>query len=153
MRILQDVWDSEECVNDTYLKAWNQMPPTYPRSLKCFLGRITRNLALNRLDKREAQKRGGGQAVLSLEELGEVIADGNTVEKQVDEKDLLRLLNRFVGALPKEKRIIFVARYWHMYSIEEIAQRRGLSESKVKSILFRVRNELKARLRKEGVVP
>ena len=153
MRILQDVWDSEECVNDTYLKAWNQMPPTYPRSLKCFLGRITRNLALNRLDKREAQKRGGGQAVLSLEELGEVIADGNTVEKQVDEKDLLRLLNCFVGALPKEKRIIFVARYWHLYSIEEIAQRRGLSESKVKSTLFRVRNELKARLRKEGVVP
>ena len=81
------------------------------------------------------------------------IADGNTVEKQVDEKDLLRLLNRFVGALPKEKRIIFVARYWHMYSIEEIAQRRGLSESKVKSILFRVRNELKACLRKEGIVP
>jgi hypothetical protein len=79
------------------------MPPTHPQSLKCFLGRITRNLALNRLEKREAQKRGGGQAALSLEELGEVVADGNTVEAQVDEKALLRLLNRFVGGLPKEK--------------------------------------------------
>lgn len=153
MRILQDVWDSEECVNDTYLQVWNRVPPTRPNSLKCFLGRITRNLALKRLDNREAQKRGGGQVVLSLEELGEVIADGNTVEKQVDEKDLLQLLNRFVGSLPKEKRIVFVARYWHLYSIEEISSRLNLSESKVKSILFRVRNELKARLRKEGIVP
>ncbi len=153
MRILQDVWDSEECVNDTYLKAWHQMPPTRPQSLKCFLGRITRNLALNRLEKRDAQKRGGGQAALSLEELGEVVADGNTVEAQVDEKALLRLLNRFVGSLPKEKRVVFVARYWHLYGIDEIAQRLGLSESKVKSILFRVRKELKVRLQKEGIVP
>ncbi len=153
MRILQDVWDSEECVNDTYLQVWNRVPPTRPRSLKCFLGRITRNLALKRLDKRAAQKRGGGQAALSLEELGEVIADSETVETQVDEKALLWLLNRFVGSLPKEKRVVFVARYWHLYSIEEIAARLNLSESKVKSILFRVRNDLKVRLRKEGIEP
>ncbi|MBQ9083792.1 MAG: RNA polymerase sigma factor [Clostridia bacterium] len=153
MRILQDVWDSEECVNDTYLKAWNQMPPTRPQSLKCFLGRITRNLALNRLDKRNAQKRGGGQAEVSLEELGGVVAGSETVEMQVDENALLRLLNRFVGGLPKEKRVVFVARYWHLYSIEEIAQRLGLSESKVKSILFRVRKDLRVRLQKEGIVP
>jgi len=147
--ILGNDADAEECVNDTYLKAWNAIPPERPVSLGRFLGRIVRNLALDRHRVRQADKRGGGQYTLALEELSETLAGGESVEERYEAARLTEALNRFLEQLPKEKRILFLARYWYFKSIEEIANNFGLSQSKVKMTLLRTRNELKEYLAKE----
>lgn len=147
-QILRDDRDSEEVVNDTYLKAWDTMPPERPNPLKAFLGRITRQLSINRLEKRTAEKRGGGDYDLALEELQECIADNTS-----DIGDLTALqdaLNRFLLTLPTETRRIFLKRYWYMSSIADIARDLGISQSKVKMQLLRTREKLKAHLIEEG---
>ena len=108
--ILSDQGDSEECVNDTYLQTWNAIPPRRPNKLSAFLGRITRNLALNRYAMASAQKRGGGQMELAVEELAECIPDPNTVERQIEDRELADALNRFLAGLPEEARRIFLRR-------------------------------------------
>ena len=150
--ILQDRLDSEECVNDTYMKAWRAMPPKRPDKLAAFLGKIARSLAIDRWRKYTAKKRGGGQMELVLEELNECIGTQNGPEQAVDEIVLAEILNDFVGALPMQTRKIFVRRYWYMSSVKEIAGDFHFTESKVKMILLRARNELKERLGKEGIV-
>lgn len=148
--ILQNREDAEEIVNDAYLKLWNLIPPECPVSLKGFLGMIARGLAINRLKANHRQKRGCGQYLLALEELQECIPD-QCGENDPEELTALRdSLNRFLRLLPKEGRCVFVRRYWHMNSISEIAREFGMSQSKVKSMLMRVRNQLKAHLTKEG---
>lgn len=151
-RILRSEEDSEECVNDTYWKAWEAMPPQRPRQLRTFLGRITRNLALNRWEKTAAEKRGGGQVPLALEELTECVPAPDSVERAVDDMALTQLLNEFLGGLSAETRRIFLRRYWYFCSVKEIAADFGISESKVKTTLFRTRNRLKQHLEKEGVM-
>ena len=148
--ILQDEEDAKETVNDTYLKAWNTMPPQRPNHLKAFLGRITRQLSINRLEQNTAAKRGGGQYALSLEELAACIPDGSSEEALVSRIALTDALNRFLRGLPKEHRQIFLLRYWYAASIGEIATFFGIRQSKATSILFRARNKLKAFLEKEG---
>ncbi len=150
--ILSSQEDSEESVNDTYLAAWNTMPPRRPNILSAFLGKLTRYISLDRWKKRSAQKRGGGQVALSLEELEECISGGDDPEKEVDRKELLRYLNRFLDALPETHRKVFVCRYWYLESIPEIAARFGFSESKVTAMLHRLREKLRARLQLEGLL-
>jgi RNA polymerase sigma-70 factor (ECF subfamily) len=148
--ILQDEEDAKDIVNDTYLKAWNSIPPERPNPLKAFLGRITRQLSLNRLEQNKAQKRGGGQYLLALDELAECIPDGSGSEDLASNIDLTDAINRFLRSLPIEQRRVFIKRYWYMSSITDTATSFGMSESKVTSILFRVRNKLKEHLTKEG---
>ena len=144
--------DAEETVSDTYLAAWNTMPPRRPNILSAFLGKLTRYISLDRWKKCSAQKRGGGQVALSLEELEECISGGDDPEKEVDRKELLRYLNRFLDALPETQRRVFVCRYWYLESIPEIAARFGFSESKVTAMLHRLRGKLRARLQLEGLL-
>ena len=152
--ILYNDQDSEECVNDTYLKAWKVIPPQCPEKLSTFLGRITRNLALNRYRYYTREKRGYGQTSLVLDELQECVpATGSTEPEQVVEDKLLaEVLNRFLHELPTEKRMMFLRRYWYLSSIKEIAKDYEISEGNVKMTLLRLRNKLKQTLEKEGIV-
>ena len=149
--ILQDEEDAKEIVNDTYLKAWNSIPPERPNPLKAFLGRITRQLSLNRLEQNKAQKRGGGQYLLALDGLAECIPDGSGSEDLASNIDLTDAINRFLRSLPIEQRRVFIKRYWYMSSIKEIAKDFGMRESKVKMMLLRLRKELRMFLEKEEV--
>ncbi len=149
--ILHSIEDSEECVNDTYLNAWNAMPDQRPSKLRAFLGRITRNLSLKRWEKYTAEKRGAGQVSLALDELRECIPSTERTDQIVDDIVLADLLNRFLASMPAEKRRIFMRRYWYFSPIAEIATDFSVSESKVKMSLLRSRNELKLLLEKEGV--
>lgn len=150
-RILRDNEDSKECVNDTYMRAWNSMPPHRPCALKGFLGRITRNLSLDKQEQRAAEKRGSGEIPLALEELQECIPDWNPTERMVEDMVLAELFDQFLATLPAERRRLFVLRYWHLYSIKEIAVACGIGESKAKMSLMRSRKELKQFLEKEGI--
>lgn len=149
--ILRDKAETEECVNDTWLSAWNSIPPTRPNKLSAFLGRITRNLSLNRRDKRLAKKRGGGRTALVLDELAECIPAPKNADRVVENIALTDALNRFLKSLTEEKRRIFLRRYWYMSPVKEIADEYGLTESKVKMTLLRTREELKAFLEKEEI--
>ena len=144
--ILHNNEDSEECVNDTYLNAWKAMPNQRPSKLSTFLGKITRNLSLNRWEKR-----GSGQIPLALDELHECIPTSDCADQIVDDLALAEVFNRFLAALPKEKRMIFMRRYWYLSPIAEIATDYSISESKVKMSLMRSRNELKTLLEMEGM--
>ena len=146
-RILRSELDAEECVNDTYVRAWESMPPERPSVLSGFLGRITRNLALNRYDYNRAQKRDALSTVES--EYWECMpsAEGS-IE---DEVALGRALDAFLAGLPSQTRIVFLRRYWYACTIREIAKSTALSESNVKVILHRTRKELKEYLQREGI--
>jgi RNA polymerase sigma-70 factor (ECF subfamily) len=146
--ILRNDEDAKETVNDTYLKAWNIIPPQRPNHLKAFLGRITRQLSINRLEHNSAKKRAGSQYQLALDELSECIA-----QSQEDFADIIALRdarNQFLHSLPPEARRVFIRRYWHLHSIAEIAASFSMSESKVKSLLMRTRNKLKQHLTEGG---
>lgn len=149
--ILSNHEDAEECVNDTYLRAWNAIPPTRPNYFRVFLGKITRNISLDQYKKYMTRKRGLGQIELALSELDECIPTMSNIEEVIDEKELVDIINKYLESLPKEKRIIFVQRYWYLMSMKDIAEQSNESESKIKSILFRIRNELKTILEKEGI--
>ena len=149
--ILYDHFDAEECVNDTYLGAWNSIPPQRPNSLTAFLGKITRNLALNRYKLSKAAKRGGGQVEIALSELENCIPDSKDVEQIAEDALLVSVINRFLYAQAKTKRNIFILRYWFLYSIRDIADMYGEKENKIKALLFRMRNELKKNLEKEDI--
>lgn len=148
--ILNSKEDAEECVNDTYEKAWNSIPPARPERLSAFLGRITRNIALNRLVHAGAKKRYAGIEMI-LDEVEEFIPDTGENEDVTDTILLKDVLNRFLRSLPGQTRIIFVRRYWYMGSVKEISKELGLTESNVKVILLRTRQKLKDTLEKEGV--
>lgn len=150
--ILGSHQDSEECVNDTYLRAWNVIPPKRPQKLSAFLCRITRNQALKRYASNTAEKRGGGTVTLALEELAGCIPDPGSVAAVTEQRELTRQLNGFLSTLPKESRGIFLRRYWGLESVRDIALALKLSESKVKVTLHRTRKKLKAYLEQEGIV-
>ena len=151
-RILRDREDSEECVNDTWLKAWEAIPPARPESFSAFLGKITRNLALHRYERKHTQKRGEGQVTLALHELEECIPAKDHVEGVVDQLALTEVLNTFLAGLSAEARKVFMCRYWFLYSVKEIAAEYGISESKVKVTLLRARRKLRILLEKEGLM-
>ena len=142
-RILQSREDADECENDTYLRAWNAMPPSRPAFLGAFLSRIARNLSLDVLEKRRAVKRGGGELALVLHELEECVADLR-VDMEFDDAEGLSLaLDAFLRGLSKEARVFFVQRYWMSYSIAEVASQNSVSEGKVKMSLLRTRRLLR----------
>lgn len=149
--ILYSHEDAEECVNDTYIKAWNAMPPHRPERLSTFLGKITRNTALDRYAREKAQKRGLGQTAAVLDEMGECVPDAKSSRCLADELALKEAINGFLRSLPAQKRIIFMRRYWYLSSIREIADDYGLKESNVKVILLRTRKKFKTHLEKEGI--
>ena len=149
--ILKNHEDSEECVNDTYLKAWKTIPPQKPNYLSAYLGKITRNTALHRYAKQTAKKRGTGEFPLALDELSECIPSTENTEKTLLEEELTRMLNTFLTELTTETRNIFLRRYWYFSSIQEIARDFGMKESNVRVILFRTREKLKIFLEKEGI--
>lgn len=140
--------DAEECVSDAYLRLWETIPPQRPRSLKAYLAKIVRNLALDRFEKNRAKKRGGGKAESAFDEISEFISSG--AEELADSIALREAINRFLGELDRHTRIIFVQRYWYFCPVKEIAQRFSLSESKVKMTLKRTREKLCEHLKKEG---
>ena len=149
--ILADFEDCKECVNDTYLRAWNSMPPHKPQRLSTFLGKITRNLAINQYKHYSAQKRGNGEAELILSELENCLPSDFTTEKAFDEALLIKAIEGFLQKESKERRIIFLKRYWYMCSVRKISDELKISEGKVKSVLFRQRTKLKQHLEKEGI--
>ncbi|MCM1189924.1 MAG: RNA polymerase sigma factor [bacterium] len=149
--ILHDSEDAKECVNDTWLGAWKSIPPHRPNRLSTYLGKITRNLSLNRFRQYNAEKRGFGQTELALSELDDCIPSQADVEQVIEEMALTASINRFLRRQPRLKRNIFIRRYWYLYSIRDIAEAYGMSESKTASLLFRMRNELKSHLEKEGI--
>lgn len=148
--ILRDQRDAEECVSDTYLRAWSAMPPHRPAVLSAFLGKITRNLALNRRRKDAAEKRGGGEADAVFEELAQVVSHQDTPESDLDRRELVAAINDFLAALPETKRRIFVCRYWYFDSVADIAKRFSLSENHVYVTLHRLRTQLRRRLSERG---
>ena len=149
--ILSSKEDSEESVNDTYLAAWNTMPPRYPSVLAAFLGKLTRYISLDRWKNRTAAKRGGGEVTLALEELGDCVAGEESAEDSLVRKEVRQCINRFLDSLPEPERRVFVCRYWYLVPMQEIADRFGFSASKVTSMLHRTRGKLKKELEKEGL--
>lgn len=151
INILNNWEDAEECVNDTYLCVWESIPPTRPTRLKVYLGRITRNLSFNLYKKMNADKRGNGQIALVLDELAECVSGGCEPEQEFLQKELICSINNFLRELSKEKRIIFVRRYWYSDSISEIADRVGKTENSVSVTLNRLRKMLYIHLRERGL--
>ena len=148
--LLRSPEDAEESVNDTWLAAWNAMPPTRPHSLKAFLGRLTRNIAVTRLRRRGSLKRGGGEAALALEELSDCLPGDFDLERTVEARELCRCIDRFLKTLSERDRIVFVGRYFYVLTEEELAQRLRMKPATVKTVLYRTRKRLLQELEKEG---
>lgn len=132
--------DAEECVNDTYLSAWNRIPPTRPNCFSVFLGRITRSLSIDRWRQGHSAKRGKGQLPLAIHELDYCLSTGESMEDHVIS---VQTVNTFLRSLKVTERDVFLCRYWYLDSIQEIAEDFGFSESKVKTMLMRTRNKFK----------
>lgn len=148
--ILTNREDSEESISDTYLAAWRAMPPKRPGVLSAFLGKITRHLAIDRWRRRTADKRGGGEVVLALDELENCVSGDGSAEDVVSRKELIVAVNRFLDQLPEMERQVFLCRYWYVDPVRDIADTFGFSEAKVHSMLHRTREKLRRSLRKEG---
>lgn len=149
--ILRSREDSEECVNDTWLRAWNAIPPQRPAIFPSFLGSITRNLSLDRYKAGRTGKRGGGQTALALEELDDCIPGRCDVEQALTDAELARSIDRFLRGLPERDRCVFLRRYWYVDSLQDIARRYHLAVGTVKSSLHRTREKLRCYLEAEGV--
>ena len=147
--ILTNREDAEESVSDAYLAAWSTIPPKRPVILSTFLGKLTRRIAIDRLRKRTADKRGGGETDLVLEELENCIAGNQDVENHYIRKELASAINEFLDALTQTERNVFLCRYWYLDSVADIASYFGFSQSKVASMLHRMRRKLRAQLEKE----
>ena len=150
--ILHDAEDAAECVNDTWLHAWNSIPPHRPEHLGAYLGKLTRWISLKRWRDGRTQKRGGGQTELVYEELSECIPCGDGPDEALQAKELSKHIDRFLAALPQMDRMLFVCRYWYFEPIPSIASRYGFSRSKVKTTLWRLRKKLLETLKEEGVL-
>ncbi len=150
--ILNNSSDSEEVLNDVYMAAWNSIPPNRPERLSTYLGKIARRLALKKWRDTTAVKRGGGDTLIALDELEEVIPDGNEIDSKIQESELAGTINEFLATLKVEDRKVFVLRYWYFKSISEISNQFGFTESKVKMMLLRTREKLQKHLEKEGIL-
>ena len=150
-QITESRQDSEECVNDTWLHAWNAIPPEWPLRFSAWLTRVTRNLAISRLRESRAQKRGGEEIPLVLEELDECIPGGTDPQREAEQKELREAVNRFLDGLDSAARDVFVARYFYAASHSELSARTGWSVGKVKTVLRRTRLKLRTKLKEEGL--
>ena len=148
--ILADAEDSRESVNDTYLAAWNSMPPHRPGVLSTYLGKLTRRISIDCFRRRTRQKRGGSEYELSLSELGDCVSGGNTTEEIINVRLLADAIGIFLRLQSEEARNAFIGRYYYLDSVKEVAAYCGMTESKCKTLLFRTRVALKEYLREEG---
>lgn len=151
-RILQNGEDCKECLNDTWLKTWETIPPVIPKIFSAYIGKITRNLALNMYKKKYAGKRISERMLVSMEELQDCVSDKESVESKIEEKMIVEKLNEYLKQLPELERKIFVRRYFYMDTMGEIADLYEMKESYVKTLLFRTRKKLKEFFQKEGIV-
>ena len=149
-KILNNHEDSEECVNETLMRAWESIPPKKPQSLCAFLGRITKNIALDRIRFAKSEKRGGGELPLVYEELDEIIADAKNIEDTMERKEMMSAVSHFLRKSKDNDRRVFVLRYWYCRSIDEIAREMSMKEDNVYTILSRMRVKLRDYLKKEG---
>lgn len=150
-QILRSREDSEECVNDTWLRAWNAMPPQRPGYLQAFLGKLTRNLSLDRWEHNRALKRGGGRTNLLLSELGDCIPAAGSLEQTMEDRAVSASISRWLRKQTSRNRVAFVRRYWYGDTLTQVAKRLGLSEGGTKSLLHRLRQSLKDHLEQEGI--
>lgn len=148
--ILKNISDTEECINDVFLKVWNSIPPAKPRFLPAFVARITKNTALDKYDMNHSAKRGNGCSPVPFDELGDLISGTESVEVNVENKELLAAINKFLTKQPKEKRMLFLGRYWYYYSISELADIFEMTEHNAVVTLGRTRKKLKDYLLKRG---
>ena len=148
--ILLNKEDAEECVNDTYNDAWTLIPPHRPERLSTFLGKIVRRISIDVWRKYSAEKRGGGEISLALEELEECVSGKENVEDEIERREFQEKLKAFLMTLPQTERQIFVSRYWYLKNISDISRQFCFSESKTKSMLHRTRKKLRVMLKKEG---
>lgn len=148
--ILGNEQDAEECVNDAYLKVWNSIPPSRPENLSSYIGKIVRNLSFDRYRQKRANKRGGGEIDVVLDELSECISGSDSVEREIDRKELSGAINAFLDTLKGKKCDIFVMRYWYAMSISDIAKKVSISENGVSVALSRTRKALKGYLLERG---
>ena len=150
LRILSDRQDAEECVNDTWLRAWNAMPPQRPVLLRPWLGKVVRNLAINRWEKNRAQKRYGGMELL-LDELADAVPSPQTLEKRMEAEELGRLISQWLRGLDREDRTLFLRRYWNGEPLQDLARQRGEEPQRLAQRMYRLRCALKAELERNGV--
>ncbi len=149
--ILESEQDAEECVNDTWLRAWNAMPPQRPGILSAFFGKLTRNLSLDRWRRLKAAKRGGSQVEVALHELEDCLPDHHRPDEELEAGETAAIISAFLRRYPEEDRALFVRRYFHLEPLDSLARRFGLSAGQVKSKLHRMRQKLRAELEREGV--
>ena len=149
LNILASKEDTDEAVNDTYLGAWESMPPHRPSILSTFLGKITRRIALKKWRDRNRDKRGGGEVALALDELEDCIPSGQDVEQEIQAAELAKAIDTFIMALPDTERRVFVCRYWYLDSLPAICKQYAFGHEKVKSMLYRTRQKLMNYLIKE----
>lgn len=150
--ILHSDEDAEECLNDALLSLWNIPSENFPEKPGAWLFKTVRNIAINRLKYLSAEKRGSGSVEIAISELEECISFGNETETCIDKIVFRQTVEDFLLRQPKEKRDIFIRRYWYLFPVSEIAEDYGMSESKVKSVLFRMRKELRKKLEKEELI-
>ena len=150
-RILNSREDAEECVNDTWLHAWNAIPPEKPKLFSAWLSRVTRNLAISRLRKNRAARRGGAEIDLVLDELAECIPGGTDPQQVLEANELAEAVNRFLSTLKPLERDAFVARYFYAASLAELSARTGWTVGKTKTVLRRARLKLQTYLKEEGL--
>ena len=150
--ILHNHEDSEECVNDTWMKAWNAIPPTVPTYLRVFLGKITRNLSFDKYRASHSESRGGGQMAVVLDELEEIVAGSSDVEAHYEQKELVEAINTYLKKLPERDCNIFIRRYFYAEETGVIARRYGIKESNVLMILSRTRKKLHTFLKEEDFI-
>lgn len=148
--ILCNLDDSQESVNDTYLSAWNAMPPHRPQALCAFLSKITRRISIDLLRRKHSAKRGGGEYEISLSELSQCLPGGNTTEEEAGGRALARSIEVFLRGLSESARNVFIGRYFYMDTVKEVARYCGLSESNTKVLLHRTRTALREYLEQEG---
>ena len=150
--ILRSYDESEECVNDSYLSAWNSMPTERTERLGAYMGKIVRNISISRLRQKTADKRGGGEYPICLEELRDCAGRGQGPERELELTELTEHIDKFLAGLKEQERDIFVSRYWYMAPVDEIAERAGFSYSKTASLLHRTRKKLELYLGREGLI-
>ena len=151
LNILDSPEDAEESVNDTWLAAWNRMPPERPNVLAVFLGRMTRNISIDRWRQYHTFRRSGSQVTLALEDLGGCVSGKESLENEAIRRETLRGIQRFLDTLTPTERAVFVCRYWYLDSSKEIADKCGFSREKVRTMLRRIRLRLMEYLEKEGL--
>lgn len=149
MNILDDRWDAEECVNDTWLRTWESIPPQRPDCLRAWLGRITRNLSLNRFAANRTAMRGSGQTVLALHELEDCVSGQESSAE--DDRLVSQAIDEFVRSLRPRERRLFVLRYWQLEPVADIAAQCAMSVSNVTTVLYRLRRQLRAHLEQKGI--